>query len=131
MGSILSPSWTGMRTLGSSGAVTPPGMGGGGGGSGSGSSLGGRGCARTANATKTSAVASIRRIDAILLEVQQHLALLRRGLEAPLLVEPEDRVDHFLRLIAHLQQIELALVDHALGGEPLAHPLRQAAPEGL
>src|SRR5687767_1054226 len=130
MSSILSPCCTGMRTRGSS-TSGPAGIAGGGGGSGSGSSAGGRGCAAAALAANTSKVASKRRIKSILLEVQQYLALLRRRLEAALLVEREDGVDHLLRLVAHLQKIELEDVDHALGGKALAHPLEQPAPERL
>src|SRR5688572_1262935 len=130
MSSILSPCCTGMRTRGSS-ISGPAGIAGGGGGSGSGSSAGGRGCAAAALAANTSKVASKRRIESILLEVQQHLALLRRRLEAALLVESEDGVDHFLRLVAHLQEIELEDVDHAFDRQALAHPLEQAAPERL
>src|SRR5688572_33249944 len=101
-----------MRTRGSS-SSGPAGISGGGGGSGSGSSLGGRGCAAAALAASTSTIASKRRIETIL-QVQEHLALLRRRLEAALLVEREDRVDHLLRLVAHLQEIQLQDVDHAL-----------------
>src|SRR3954466_543739 len=111
MGSTLSSFCTGICTRGSSNG--PSGIAGGGGGSGSGSRPGGGFWAEAAHATSTSTIARRRRISPILLEVQQHLALLRRRLEAALFVESEDRVDHFLRLVAHLQQIELEQIDHA------------------
>src|SRR5688572_16897313 len=121
--STLSASCTGMRTTGSPSA----GMGGGGGGSGSGSSLGGRLCA-WASENERSAATSTPRITSILLEVEQHLALGRRGCEAALLIEREDRIDHLLRLVVDLHQVEIVRVDHALGGQALAHPRHQPAP---
>src|SRR6185503_3270332 len=124
--STLSVFCTGMRTTGSSSV----GKGGGGGASGSGSSLGGRLCAWTVD-IKKSPTSSRRRIVSILLEVQQHLALRGRGREAALRIEREDRVDHVLRLVEHLQQIEIVRADHAFSGEALAHPVDQAAPVGL
>src|SRR5688500_13765364 len=106
-----------MRTPGSS-----IGMSGGGGGSGNGSSGGGGclGCA-WASAPASKPRSSRRRIASILLEVQEHLALGRRGREAALLVEREDRIHHLLRLVVHLHKVEVILVDHPFGGQPLAH----------
>src|SRR5687767_8338418 len=110
-----------MRTAGSSSRL---GSGGGGGASGSGSSLGGRFCA-WAVAMKKIPTSSRRRIASILLEVQQHLALRGRGCEAALRIESEDRVDHLLRVVVHLQQIEIARTDHAFALQALAHPRDQ------
>src|SRR5687768_5572273 len=109
---------TGMRTAGSSRRL---GSGGGGGASGSGSSLGGRFCA-WALEMRTIPTGSRRGIASILLEVQEHLALRGRGREAALRIESEDRVDHLLRLVEHLQQIGIARTDHAFALEALAHP---------
>src|SRR3990167_3144473 len=127
--STVAPSGTGMRTRGSSG----PEIAGGGGGSGSGSSLGWRCCwASAPDATIASARTSRRRMlflgQPILLEVEQHLALGGRGLEAALLVEREDRVHHLLRLVMYLHEVHVGGVDHVLPDQALAEPGDEPAP---
>src|SRR5687767_4826768 len=109
-------------------------MAGGGGGSGSGSSLGGGlRCAMAGGLSSATAntTSSQGRIATILLEVKNHLALGGRWREAALLIVREDCVDHLLRRVAHLHEIEIGRIDHAFAGQALAHPRKQAAPVRL
>src|SRR5882672_9902442 len=133
------PGW--MRTVGSPGCSDE--TGGGGGSSGRGSSLGGC-CAARGSETSNSAGARIRRsmrrksifrrvyqnrCAFVVLEIEQDFALGGARLEAPVFVMFEDRLDHAFGLVDDLDQLHVLRVDHVLPDEPLAHPVKQSAPE--
>src|SRR5215468_6063964 len=125
-----------------SGRTTGPGAAGssssptGGAGSGTGSSLGGGAtCARTGRTARNAAAASRRRIGGESIRATECsrsiLALRGRGHERAILVVAEDRLDDLLGFVVHLDEVHVAGIDHALGDEPLAEPVEQAAPERL
>ena len=63
-------------------------------------------------------------------ELQVQLPFLAGGIEAALLVEVEDGVDHLVRVVDDADQLHIGSRDGAVGHQRVVHPVQQALPEG-